>query len=302
MTRQNWNDFEFEAHDFLESELADRSPSNCRFHVIPAPFEASVSYGGGTANGPEAILDASQQLEVWDGLSAPAVLGIHTTPAVNCNGTVEAVLDRIEAAVSWVAERGALPVLLGGEHTVTLGALRALAARHERFGIIQFDAHADLRQSYEGTKLSHACVMRRALELTCTDGQRPEILQLGVRALSPEEVALRRERKIAHFDARNLHLNGLPDPLLPPDFPQKVYLTFDVDGLDPSVIRATGTPVPGGIGWHDALTLAEKALKGRTVLGFDVVELAPMEGDHASDFAAAQLVYSLMGIVERAGK
>ncbi|WP_022663021.1 agmatinase [Paucidesulfovibrio longus] len=299
MDQPNWNGVEFEAPDFLESELADRSPENCRFHVIPAPFEASVSYGGGTANGPAAILEASQQLEVWDGLSAPAVLGIHTTPAVNAGGTAQSVVSRIEAAVSWVAERGAVPVLLGGEHTVTLGALRALAARHERFGIVQFDAHADLRQSYEGSKLSHACVMRRALDLTCTDGLHPEIFQIGVRALSPEEVALRRERGIAHLDARALALHGIPRPLLPPDFPEKVYLTFDVDGLDPSVIRATGTPVPGGVGWHDALTLAEMALKGRTVLGFDVVELAPAEGDHASDFAAAQLVYALMGMVQR---
>ncbi|MGE4292783.1 MAG: agmatinase [Desulfovibrio sp.] len=301
METPNWNGVEFDAPDFLESELADRSPENCRFHVIPAPFEASVSYGGGTGAGPAAILEASQQLEVWDGLSAPAVLGIHTTPAVNGAGSAQSVVQRIEAAVSWVAERGALPVLLGGEHTVTLGALRALAARNERFGIIQFDAHADLRQSYEGSKFSHACVMRRALELVCTDGQAPEIFQIGVRALSPEEVALRRERGIAHLDARALALSGLPRTLLPADFPEKVYLTFDVDGLDPSVIRATGTPVPGGIGWHEALTLAEKALQGRTVLGFDVVELAPTAGDHASDFAAAQLVYCLMGIVQRNG-
>lgn len=300
MTEQrSWNGVEFEAPDFLASELEDRSAEHCRFHVIPAPFEASVSYGGGAVEGPAAILRASQQLEVWDGLSAPAVLGIHTTPAVNGAGRAEAVLGRIEAAVAWAAERGALPVLLGGEHTVTLGALRALAARHERFGIVQFDAHADLRRSYEGDPLSHACVLRRALELTCVDGNAPELFQIGVRALSPEEVALRRERGIAHLDARDLALSGAPGRLLPPDFPEKVYLTFDVDALDPGVIRATGTPVPGGLGWYQALELAERALRGRTVLGFDVVELAPREGDHASDFAAAQLVYCLMGVVQR---
>ncbi|MEF2144698.1 MAG: agmatinase [Desulfovibrionaceae bacterium] len=288
---------EFLVPDFLASEIEDRRPEISRFHVIPAPFEASVSYGGGTALGPAAILEASQQLEIWDGQSIPARLGIHTAPAVDCHDSAPVVLQRIETAIRATLDHNALPVLLGGEHTVTLGALRALAAKHGSFGVIQFDAHADLRQSYEGSPLSHACVMRRAL-----DDLGLTLFQIGVRALSPEEVELRSQRNIARLDARELALHGIPETMLPADFPRKVYLTFDVDGLDPGVIRATGTPVPGGVGWHDALTLAGMALAGRDVLGFDVVELAPQPGDHASDFAAAQLVYALMGIVERAGK
>ncbi|MBF0467464.1 MAG: arginase family protein [Desulfamplus sp.] len=230
----------------------------------------------------------------------------------------------------------AVPVLLGGEHTVTLGALRAIKKHliytsgtvhidpsckspagdsgtipiepsgtiavqssvntaNAPFGIIQIDAHADLRDSYEGSRLSHACVMRRAVE----DLGIP-LFQIGVRAISHEEVIFRSENKIPYIDARDIYLKGIfPDSFLPAGFPLKIYITLDVDGLDPSVIRATGTPVPGGIGWHDTLTLLECVIKGREVVGFDVVELAPVKGDHASDFAAAQLAYSVMGMVKR---
>ncbi len=248
---------------FLASELDDMTPDRARFHVIPVGYEESVSYGGGTAAGPAAILAASDQLELWDGESVPAELGIHTAPAVDCSGGAEAVLDRIEAATSMALSHGGLPVLLGGEHTVTLGALRALHRQHGTFGIVQFDAHADLRDSYGGTPYSHAAVMRRAV----ADLGLP-LFQIGVRALCR-------------------------------DFPERIYVTFDVDGLDPSIMPATGTPVPGGLGWYDARRCLELAMAGRRVLGFDVVELAPMPGFHAADFAAARLVYDIMGLVQR---
>ena len=281
--------------DFLASELPDRRPERSRFHVIPCPMEASVSYGGGTGRGPSAILEASQQLEAWDGASVPLEEGIHTCPAVDCTGDPEQVLGRIEDSVARVLSGGGVPVLLGGEHTVTLGALRALASRAERpFGIVQLDAHADLRESYEGSRFSHASVMRRAV-----DDLGLPLFQLRVRALCREEAEFRKQRGIGFLAARDLYLGGIPADPVPRDFPDALYITLDVDGLDPSVIRATGTPVPGGVGWHDALTLLERFTAGRTVVGFDVVELAPVPGDHGSDFAAAQLVYSVMGIVQR---
>ncbi|WP_319778777.1 agmatinase [Maridesulfovibrio sp.] len=276
---------------FLEGEIPNCDPDKAAVHVIPAPLETSVSYGGGTADGPKAILEASTQLELWNGRSCPAEAGIHTSdPAVGAGGTEDS-LRAIEKSVAFALECGAVPFVIGGEHTVTLGALRALKKQHGTFGIVQFDAHADLRSSYEGDPLSHACVMRRAVE----DLGLP-VFQLGVRALCIEEVEFRKETPSVHgIDARELYLCGIPELLLPEVFPEKIYISFDVDGLDPSVIRATGTPVPGGIIWHDALTLIEKAAKGRTVIGADVVELAPQVGDHASDFAAAQLVYELIG-------
>ncbi|MEG2140628.1 MAG: agmatinase, partial [Bilophila sp.] len=257
---------------FLASELEPCAPEAAFFHVLPVPLEASVSYGEGTHNGPDAILAASDQLELWDGESVPARLGIHTWPAVDCQGDTPQVLARIETAVQGVLDCGGLPVLLGGEHTVTYGALAALQKQYGTFGVIQFDAHADLRDSYEGTPWSHACVMRRAVK----DLGLP-LVQFGVRALCLEEVEARTLHAVRVYDAATL-AHRLPDAPLPPDFPKQVYLTFDVDGLDPSIMPATGTPVPGGLGWYDALTLAKRALQGRQVLGFDVVELAPLAG------------------------
>ena len=278
---------------FLASELKESKPEECRFQIVPVPFEATVSYGGGTAQGPAAILEASDQLELWDGESIPAEEGIYTHEAVDCSGNAEEVVGNIEVAVAKAAEYG-MPVVLGGEHTVTLGALRALKKKHGTFGIVQFDAHADLREAYEGDPYSHASVMRRALDLELP------VFQLGVRAFCTEEVEVRTKYNVPHIDAKQLALNPLPDTLLPDSFPKNIYITFDVDGLDPSVIRATGTPVPGGITWWQAITLLEKAVTGRNVIGCDVVELAPQEGDHASDFAAAQLTYSMLGIIQRA--
>ncbi len=281
---------------FLQSEGPNAAPVGAAFHVIPAPLEATVSYGGGTAGGPAAILNASDQLETWDGVSIPFDAGIHTAPTVDCHSGIESALENIEATVGVALSCGARPIVLGGEHTVTLGALRALKKDVGLFGVVQFDAHADLRDSYEGTPFSHACVMRRAL-----DDLGLPLFQIGVRALCGEEIAVRRQREVSYLDARDLYLNGIPEAPLPEDFPDKIYITFDLDGLDPSVIRATGTPVPGGIFWHDALTLLERVIRGREVLGADVVELAPAPGDHASDFAAAQLTYCIMGMMLRHG-
>jgi agmatinase len=176
--------------------------------------------------------------------------------------------------------------VLGGEHTVTLGALRALKAAGEEFGVIQFDAHADLRDEYEGSKLSHACVMRRAV-----DGLGLPLFQVGVRALSLEEHELRIERGIGFSNGWNFSADKIPA-----DFPEKVYITFDVDGLDPSAMPSTGTPVPDGLTWREAFQCLEEISKVRKIIAADVVELAPIDGLHAPDFGAAQLVYRIMGL------
>lgn len=265
------------------------------FRVIPVPLEQTVSYGGGTGRGPEAILAASQQLEAWDGFSEPLAAGIATEPAVDCTGDIRGVLARIEAAVRAAVDKKAIPVVLGGEHSVSLAPIRVLAATcPEPIGIIQIDAHADLRDSFEGSPFSHACVMRRALEeCGCA------LMQFGVRALCREEVRYRLERRVQHLDGPEIYGTDLKKISLPAAFPRHIYLTIDVDGLDPSVIGATGTPVPGGPGWYDTLIYIERVLAGRRLLGFDLVELAPRPGDHGSDFAAAQLVYTVMGMVAR---
>lgn len=280
-------------HWFLESELGRRSPEDCLFHVIPAAYEKSVSYGKGTSLGPAAILEASQQLEAFDGISVPGEAGIFTQAPLPCDGETEVALREISAAVARTLQLGKIPVLMGGEHTVSLGAFHALLEQKDRVGIVQFDAHGDLRDTYQDSPFSHACVMRRALDLEFP------IFQIGVRSLSPEEAACRKTHGIPHLDAQEIYRAGLPDPLLPGNFPDTVYITIDVDGLDPSVIPATGTPEPGGIGWYQMLDALERICRGRRVLGFDVVELAPIPGFIAADYAAARLIYNTMGIVLR---
>jgi agmatinase len=304
---------------FLESELAPAPAHACRFHVIPVPYEATTSYGRGTARGPQAVLAASNQLETWNGRGIPAAAGIYTQPAVEVRGGPEDVLARIETAVLRALDSASaeiasgpsgiesgprkdasgtalqvVPVLLGGEHTVTLGALRALQKRCGPFGIIQFDAHADLRESYEGTPYSHACVMRRAV-----DDLNLSLFQIGVRSLSREERDFRRNRRIPGLDVSGAEDEARGNPgssFLPSGFPDKIYITFDVDALDASLMPATGTPEPGGLFWRQVLALVERALVGRVCLGFDVVELAPIPGMHAPEYTAARLVYEIMGL------
>jgi agmatinase len=281
---------------FLASEYVPAPARHAAYHVIPVPMETSVSYGGGTAAGPNAILAASQQLEATDGRFSPGRAGIHTQPAVSCSGAPAQVIARVEGRVARALTAGAAPLILGGEHTVTLGAARAFQAAGMKVGFVQFDAHADLRDAYEGSALSHASVMRRVSELGFP------IIQFGVRALCADEADYRRQTGVIAYDAERLARRPLPSRpfparLIPAGFPKLVYITFDVDGLDPAVMPATGTPVPGGLFWQDAMLLLERIATGRRVVGADVVELAPIRGLHHADFAAALLAHRLMGLM-----
>jgi agmatinase len=280
--------------DFLGGEAAAATAETAAFHIIPTPFEKSVSYGKGAAQGPRGILEASIHLETFDGVDVPIEAGIHTQGPVNCRAaSATTVLERIASRVADVLAKGKTPVLLGGEHTVTVGAVRAVRALGLPFGVVQFDAHADLREIYQGSPLSHGCVMRRIFDLGIP------FFQIGVRSLSKPEDEFRKARQIPHLDAEDLARGGLPTSLLPPDFPRDIYITFDVDALDPGVLPATGTPEPGGLSWYEALQLLEMAIAGRRVLGADVVELAPVPGLQASDFTAAKLTYSIIGLIRR---
>jgi agmatinase len=281
------------AVNFHGEDVPPSPPDRALFHVIPVPYEKSVSYGTGTADGPQAILDASCQLELFDGKSVPADFGIHTLPILDCSGNHEDALARIEVAVAACLSLHKIPILLGGEHTITYAAIRALQQKYSDFGVVQFDAHADLRETYEGSPFSHACVMKRVFDLGIP------LLQLGTRSYSLEEHTLRQKHSIAHIDAEDIIRMDVHNFILPVDFPEKVFITFDVDGLDPSIIAATGTPVPGGLSWYQAIWLLEMIIGSRICIGFDVVELAPVPHLHSSSFTAAQLVYSIMGFLVR---
>ena len=281
---------------FLDTEVEDLAPEAARFHVLPVPYEKTVSYGAGTAKGPAAILAASGQLERWDGVSDPGAEGIYTWPAIDCRGKPEKVIAAIAAGVARILRLGKMPVVLGGEHTVTWGVISGyLEAGIRDFGVVQIDAHADLRDRYGGDPLSHASVMRRVVEAGVP------LFQLGNRAYSQEEREARARYGVRYIDADRLVRERIDAIDLPADFPAKVFFTLDVDGIDPSVLPATGTPVPGGLGWYQTLGLFESVARQRRIIGFDLLEFAPIRGFHAFDFAAASLVYKLMGIVQRHG-
>lgn len=279
---------------FLHSEIDQAKPEEAFFHVIPVPYEGSVSYGGGTCFGPSAILQASDQLEVWDGKSRPADLGIYTAPVVDCFGEGEEVINKIAEATKLTLSQGKMPVLLGGEHSVTWGVIKGfLDAGMKDIGVVQIDAHADLRHAYEDNLYSHASVMKRIVE------QGVPLYQLGVRAFCEEEMQAREDFGVHFMDGDEIVPQNCQSITLPDDFPENVFFTLDVDGMDPSVFPSTGTPVPGGLGWYQTLNLFESIAKQRNIVGFDIMEFAPINGFHAYDFAAALLTYKMMGIVQR---
>lgn len=274
---------------FLDSELSQSERGvDARFHVIPVPLERTVSYGTGTKAGPAAIIEASNELERLCKGTEPCAEGIYTHATVDCNGPLPEVMERIATKTEATVKAGKVPVTLGGEHSLSYGAVSGVArALGQPVGIVQIDAHADLRIAYQGEKHSHASVMHLLVE----DGIR--LAQFGVRALCPQEAESRQANKVFHIDAEELVTGGILSVELPEDFPELVYVSFDLDGLDPSQMPATGTPVPGGLSFYQALHLVENALKGRRCVGFDVVELAP-NGEAAWDFTAAQITYRLM--------
>lgn len=280
---------------FLGSEIEQpKKPQDAYFHVLPVPYERSVSYGGGTAKGPAAILGASWQLETWDGSSTPCDKGIYTHPPVKLGKSDEKNIDNIASATQEIIAQGGYPIALGGEHTVTYGVIKGLlAAGIDDFGVVQIDAHADLRDAYEGNPYSHASVMKRIVD------EDIPLFQLGVRALCKEEIDTRKVYGVEYLDAEVLVPKNFTRFDLPDDFPSKVFFTLDIDGMDPSIFPSTGTPVPGGLGWYQTLSLFESVAKQREIIGFDIMEFAPIEGFHTYEFSAALLVYKMMGIIER---
>lgn len=261
--------------------------------VLPVPLEASVSYGGGTAEGPAAIIKASQQVELYDREydHEPALeYGIHTLPALYLSANVPEALARVRSAVAEICRDGCLPVCLGGEHTLSAAVLAGICDVHQGpITVVQIDAHADLRDRYEGDALSHACVARRMLEQPHLE----QLLQLGVRSVCPEEVAVMRSEPER---LRSWYAEELTNPVWREEFRtrvsgRRVFLTIDVDGLDPAVVPATGTPEPDGLTWAEALGIIRVLCDEAEIVGMDCVELAPREGLHHADFAVAKLLY-----------
>lgn len=263
--------------------------------ILPVPYESTTSWGGGTSRGPGAILEASRYVEVHDQeLDAePTRHGIHTLPLLDLTreGTTPAMAE-LEKAYGAVLDAigDRFPVMLGGEHSLSAPAIRATAARRDgRLSVLQMDAHADLRDGYQGAPWSHASFAFRCLDVA-------DFVQVGIRAVSPEEVEVIRSREgITVIWADHMwDDDAWMEPALEALGPD-VYLTFDVDYFDPSLVPATGTPEPGGGDWYRTLRFLRRVFRERNVVGMDVVELAPIPGMNAPDFLVAKLVYKLLG-------
>ena len=282
------------AHTFLDPHRDGvDAPHTAKAVVIPFGLEASVSYGGGTKHGPAAIMEASQQLELFDDeLWREAVLdyGIAAIAEPKIAANVEAALDQLAALTGAVIAEGKFPFVIGGEHSLTPGAIRPLVAKYPDLAILQIDAHADLRDGYLGEHYSHASAMRR-----CLDNPGITLVSVGIRALCKEEATFyldNSHRIHMHFarDQANYNLESIVAPLKG----RPLYITFDIDGLDSALIPATGTPVPGGLSYLQALAILRRACEVTTVVGADLVELAPIAGLHACNFTAASLAYKML--------
>lgn len=279
------------------------TPEKAQAVIIPFGLEASVSYGGGTRQGPAAILAASQQLELFDEefwREPYKEFGIATLVEPTIAAGVEAALEQLENLVDAVLEQGRFPLVLGGEHALTAGAIRPFARRYDELVILQIDAHADLRDGYLGEHYSHASAMRRVL-----DHANCRVVSFGIRAISqaeadymdvnPERVAINwaHERRQWDLDALAASLKG-----------RNIYITFDIDGLDNAEMPATGTPTPGGLTYFEALDILKVAAGAGTIVGADVVELSPIDGFHGYDYTAAAIAnkilnYALSGTPQR---
>lgn len=260
--------------------------------VLPVPFERTTSYGKGTARGPQAIIEASCYLELYDEelVGEPCEQGIATLPALMPTfNDLASALTEIEEAAATHLEKGKFLVTLGGEHSLTLAPVRAARRFFPELAVVQLDAHADLRDEYEGTPYSHASVMRRIHDLGVPT------LAVGLRSVSSPEAALMRQQELPviwgyQLDEAEERFVELLDAL-----PDTVYLTFDIDFFDPSLVPATGTPEPGGGFWNPTMRLLRQLFERKRVVAMDVVELAPLADSPASDFVAAKLVYKCLG-------
>jgi agmatinase len=258
--------------------------------VIQVPYDSTTSYRSGTRNGPHAIISASRQLETYDlelGVETFDKIGIHTLDEIEPDvDSPKSMISRVEELVSEVITKKKFPVMLGGEHSISTGAVRALKKKYSDLSVLQIDAHADLRDEFENSMYSHACVMRRIRE------EVDKVVQVGIRSITKDEMEFIHSEKIeksiqfgAYID-RGKVLKNLS---------KNVYVSIDLDGFDPSFCPGVGTPEPGGLNWEEVIRLLHSVCEHKNVVGFDIVELAPIPGSNQSEFLAAKLAYKMLG-------
>jgi len=277
---------------FLGLTPAESRLEAARVAVIPAPLDQTTSYLPGTRFGPAAILEASRQVEFYDEEldREPFRVGVATLAEVEVDpADVAGSLDRLEAVVRSLVERGVIPFTLGGEHSLTIAPVRALRERYPGLSVLQLDAHLDLRAQYQGTPHSHASVMRRVRELGVPT------VAVGIRSVSLEEAEYVHAERAPVFLGREIRAKGLPVEEILAGLSNPVYVTIDLDAFDPAYVPAVGTPEPGGLTWDEGCRLLRAVCERRQVVGLDLVELCPIPGQPASDFFAAKLANKLVG-------
>jgi agmatinase len=278
--------------DFLGIEGGAPPLSKSKFAIIPVPYERTVSYGGGTENGPQAILEASSQVELWDEETKKEIWrqGIHTLSPINCEGKEDIVFNRIEKYVeNFMKSSKAFPFYLGGEHSISQALINPYIKKYgTKLSVLHFDAHADLREEYEGNPRSHASALYPA-------SRKVKLVQVGIRSVGYEEKRYINKGNVKTFLMHeNLDIKKLIPSVLT-NLTEIVYITIDVDGFDPCIVPATGTPQPGGFMWYEALRLFKEIIKKKNIVAIDVVETAPVKGNTITEFNIAKLIYRLMG-------
>ena len=261
--------------------------------VIPFGLEKTVSYGGGTKNGPKEIIKASHQVELYDeelNCEPFKVIGVKTIKPFKINKNINKALKQISHLNQKSIEKNLFPLTLGGEHSITAGCIEPFVKSYKNVTILQFDAHADLRNSYNNQKYSHASAMRR-----CLDFKNVDLISIGIRNISKEEIPFlkKNDSRIKIFwakDQKKWNLKYFKRLIKN----KNVYLTFDVDGLDSSIMPATGTPEPGGLFWYETLSLIKTTFKNANVIGADINELAPIKGFNSYNFLVAKLAYKIL--------
>ena len=260
---------------------------SARIVVLPVPYDETSTWMKGADSGPQAIIDASATMELFDIETGSEVFrqGIFTAPAVSEKHSPEAMVAAVRERVSGYLEKGKFVVTVGGEHSVSVGSIQAHAARHPGMAVLQLDAHADLREEYAGSRFNHACVMARVREIC-------PIVQVGIRSLDWAEQANLTPGSVfwAHDIAGN---TGWIEAVLA-RLPAECYATIDLDVFDPAIMPSTGTPEPGGLFWYDVTRLLQAVSRRCRVVGFDVVELCPGNYNRAPDFLAAKLIYQFL--------
>ncbi len=286
------DDIQMHTPHFLEYDPACAHDSRAPYAVLPVPYERTVSFGRGTRRAPAAILEASRHIEPFDDeLFLPLGLGVQTLPFVNCrSGADGKVLAAIRRAATAVMQKGQFLLTLGGEHTITFPLVAAAKAVYGDLTVLHFDAHLDLRDHYTGTPLSHGCVMRRVMELGTP------IVSVGIRSICAEEYKLVKQQRLPVFWARNIvqTKNKAWIKAVLARLGKHVYISIDIDCLDPALMPGTGTPEPGGLGWYALTDLLRQVCAARRVMAADLVEVAPIPGTPTCEYTAARLATKLM--------